>query len=143
MNTVQPAIPAGELKVVFYNKPTGGQGYYFVVGDKSFSVDELYTHNYRCTPENLSTVIAHVKDKASSNWQDQEINGILNGFRPIDKVLMFTDVKQEFKEMFTVGKQYPVLSVSPNGVLVTVTDDEGQSCLVQPESSIYGKAALK
>lgn len=51
-------------------------------------------------------------------------------------------VRLGFQDLFTKGKDYPVLSISPNLKMVKVTADTGEHCQTMVETSCYGKFQL-
>lgn len=53
-----------------------------------------------------------------------------------------TKVYPDYEEMFTEGKLYPVETISPNKLMVSVVTDDGNACAVVHQTSVYGKFTL-
>lgn len=53
-----------------------------------------------------------------------------------------TKVYSDYAEMFTEGKFYPVATISPNKLMVSVMTDDGNECVVVHQTSVYGKFTL-
>lgn len=53
-----------------------------------------------------------------------------------------TKVYPDYAEMFTSGKLYPVETISPNKLMVSVLTDGGDECAVVYQTSVYGKFTL-
>lgn len=51
-------------------------------------------------------------------------------------------VKKDFEDLFTEGKLYDVLTISRNGVMVSVMCDTNDECSVVYETSVYGEFEL-